>query len=344
MKAQVASYQEESLAPGFWDDNQKAQRVLQAKKGLETKLAKYGDLQDKMGDLDTIFELMAMASPEELEALLAEADKAADQLSGKLDDLTIETLLSGKYDQHSAVLSVHAGAGGIDAQDWAGMMVRMYSRWAEDRGYKVSMVDLQEGQGNVVKSATMIIEGEGAYGYLSTEKGVHRLVRISPYNAAGKRQTSFAAVDVMPEVGDDVDVEIDPADLRVDTYRSSGAGGQHVNKTESAVRITHIPTNVVVTCQNERSQHQNRDMAMRILKARLVELAMDQHKENLKQLAGDYSQITWGSQIRSYVMQPYTMVKDHRTNTEVGNVERVLDGYLEPFISARLKQLQEEKH
>lgn len=343
MRKSLLKYNSASLEPDFWDDNKKAQKTLQAKKALENKVEKYEQVLSDMEDLDTMFELMGLASPVELDSLLAEADLAADQLANRLESLTMATLLSGKYDENSAILSIHSGAGGIDAQDWAAMLFRMYTRWAEEKGFTVTVPDLQEGQGKVLKSATLFIEGEGAYGFLSTEKGVHRLVRISPYNAAGKRQTSFAAVDVMPEVGDDVDVDIEPGDLRVDTYRSSGAGGQHVNKTESAVRITHLPTNLVVTCQNERSQHQNREMAMRILKARLVELAMEEHKENLKDLAGDYSQITWGSQIRSYVMQPYTLVKDHRTGVEVGNVERVLDGYLEPFISARLKQLQEQK-
>lgn len=343
MEKKLAEYNDATLEADFWEDNKKAQEVLQSKKAVEVKLEKYKNLISSMEDLDTMFELMSMASPSELETLLKEADSSVDEIATKLEDLTMITLLSGKYDQSSAILSIHAGAGGIDAQDWAAMLFRMYTRWAEEQGYRVSVPDLQEGQGGVIKSATLFIEGDGAYGFLATEKGVHRLVRISPYNAAGKRQTSFAAVDVMPEVGDDVDVDIDPSDLRVDTYRASGAGGQHVNKTESAVRITHIPTNIVVTCQNERSQHQNRDMAMKIMKARLVELVMEEHKENLKELAGDYSQITWGSQIRSYVMQPYTMVKDHRTGVEVGNVDRVLDGYIDPFISARLKQIQKER-
>ena len=222
--------------------------------------------------------------------------------------------------------------------DWAEMLLRMYTRWAEKRGYRVTMVDLQDDTEAGIKSATLIIEGENAYGYLRNEKGVHRLVRISPFNAAGKRQTSFAALEVMPEIEDDMSIDIDPEDLRIDTYRSSGAGGQHVNKTDSAIRITHLPTHIVVTCQNERSQHQNKEMAMKILMSRLMELKEQEHKENLKELKGDFSLITWGSQIRSYVFQPYTMVKDHRTGAEVGNVNAVMDGDIDYFINEKLKQ------
>ena len=225
--------------------------------------------------------------------------------------------------------------------DWAQMLYRMYSRWAEKKGYKVTLVDMQDDTEAGIKSATLIVEGENAYGYLKNEKGVHRLVRISPFNSAGKRQTSFAALEVMPEIEDDMTVEIDPEDLRIDTYRSSGAGGQHVNKTDSAIRITHLPTHIVVTCQNERSQHQNKEMAMKILASRLMELKEQEHKENLKELKGDFSMITWGSQIRSYVFQPYTMVKDHRTGAEVGNVNAVMDGDIDYFINEKLKQKDE---
>ncbi|MFQ7739906.1 MAG: peptide chain release factor 2, partial [Emergencia timonensis] len=243
-----------------------------------------------------------------------------------------------KYDHNNAIISIHAGTGGVDAMDWAEMLLRMYTRWAEKRGYRVTMVDLQDDTEAGIKSATLIIEGENAYGYLRNEKGVHRLVRISPFNAAGKRQTSFAALEVMPEIEDDMSIDIDPEDLRIDTYRSSGAGGQHVNKTDSAIRITHLPTHIVVTCQNERSQHQNKEMAMKILMSRLMELKEQEHKENLKELKGDFSLITWGSQIRSYVFQPYTMVKDHRTGAEVGNVNAVMDGDIDYFINEKLKQ------
>jgi peptide chain release factor 2 len=235
-------------------------------------------------------------------------------------------------------MHIHAGSGGTDAQDWAEILLRMYTRWAERKGYKIKILDLQEDTEGGVKSATMLIEGENVYGYLKNEKGVHRLVRISPFDAGGRRHTSFSSVDVMPEIDEDLTVEIDEDDLRIDTFRSSGAGGQHVNKTDSAIRITHIPTNVVVSVQNERSQHQNKEVAMKILLSRLTELRLQEHKDNLKELKGDFSQITWGSQIRSYVFHPYTMVKDHRTGAEVGNVERVMDGDLDYFINEKLKQ------
>ena len=265
--------------------------------------------------------------------------KGFDKLKKELDSFRITMLLSGKYDSKNALLSVHAGAGGVDAMDWTQMLLRMYTRWAENHGYRVEVVDVQDDTEAGIKSATFFIEGMNAYGYLKHEKGVHRLVRISPFNAAGKRQTSFAALEVMPEMDDDGDIEIKPEDLRIDTYRSSGAGGQHVNKTDSAIRITHIPTNIVVTCQNERSQHQNKDMAMKILISRLADLKEQQHKETLKEIKGDFSQITWGSQIRSYVFQPYTMVKDHRTGAEAGNVQAVMDGDIDVFINEELKQL-----
>ena len=252
--------------------------------------------------------------------------------------MRLKTLLTGKYDHCGAIVSIHAGTGGVDAMDWASMLLRMYTRWCEKKGYTIKMLDLQDDTEAGIKSATMLVEGENAYGYLKNEKGVHRLVRISPFNAAGKRQTSFAMLEVTPELDEDVSVEINPDDLRIDTYRSSGAGGQHVNKTNSAIRITHLPTNIVVTCQNERSQHQNKDMAMKILKARLTELAEQEHKENLEELKGDYSMNTWGSQIRSYVFQPYTMVKDNRTGAETANVGAVMDGDLDYFINEKLKQ------
>ncbi len=322
-------------APEFWNDPEGAQNTLKKKKSLENRIEKYEALEKGFDDME---ELMLLAEEMEDEE---EADAIAESfrdLQNRLETLKLDTLLSGKYDRNNAIISVHAGTGGVDAMDWAQMLYRMYTRWAEKKGYKVTLVDMQDDTEAGIKSATMIIEGENAYGYLKNEKGVHRLVRISPFNSAGKRQTSFAALEVMPEIEDDMTVEIDPEDLRIDTYRSSGAGGQHVNKTDSAIRITHLPTHIVVTCQNERSQHQNKEMAMKILASRLMELKEQEHKENLKELKGDFSLITWGSQIRSYVFQPYTMVKDHRTGAEVGNVGAVMDGDIDYFINEKLKQ------
>jgi len=279
-----------------------------------------------------------MAEEEPDESLTEEAAGSCKEISDALEALKLRTLLDGKYDQNNAIVSVHAGAGGTDAQDWAEMLFRMYTRWCEKKGYKSKLIDMQEDTEGGIKSATLLVEGENAYGYLKNEKGVHRLVRISPFDSSGRRHTSFASLDVIPEIDEDLDVEIDPDDLRIDTFRSSGAGGQHVNKTDSAIRITHLPTNIVVTCQNERSQHQNKDTAMKLLKSKLLELKEQEHKESLDELKGDYSQITWGSQIRSYVFHPYTMVKDHRTGAEVGNVNAVMDGDLDYFINEKLKQ------
>ncbi len=321
--------------PDFWNNPEAAQKLLKSKKSLETKIEQYETLETGFEDIGELIELAEeMEDEEEADAVVV----SFKELQESLEELKLATLLDGKYDHNNAIISVHAGTGGVDAMDWTQMLYRMYTRWAEKKGYKVTLIDYQDDTEAGIKSATMIIEGENAYGYLKNEKGVHRLVRISPFNAAGKRQTSFALLEVIPEIEDDLTVEIDPEDLRIDTYRSSGAGGQHVNKTDSAIRITHIPTNIVVTCQNERSQHQNKDMAMKILASKLAELKEQEHKENLKELKGDFSLITWGSQIRSYVFQPYTMVKDHRTGAEVGNVNAVMDGDIDYFINEKLKQ------
>ena len=336
LREESKKLEEETMAPGFWDNAEEAQKILKKKSGVDNKIKEYENLEGEFSELVELIEL-AEELDDEGEAEAIEENYA--QLSADLEAYTLKTLLSGKYDQNSAMVSVHAGAGGVDAMDWAEMLLRMYMRWAERKGYKTKLVDLQDDTEAGIKSATFFVEGDYAYGYLKHEKGVHRLVRISPFNSAGKRQTSFAAIEVMPEIEDDLTVEIDPGDLRIDTYRSSGAGGQHVNKTDSAIRITHIPTNIVVTCQNERSQHQNKEVAMKILMARLMDLKEQQHKEDLKEIKGDFSQITWGSQIRSYVFQPYTMVKDHRTGAEVGNVNAVMDGDLDTFINEELKQI-----
>ena len=343
LKSESEKLNEKTLADGFWNDSEAAQKVLQEKKAIDDKIKSYEELLARFDELEELIELCEeMEAEGEAEEAEQEADdviSSFEQLKKDLDSYRVTTLLSGKYDSKNALLSVHAGAGGVDAMDWTEMLLRMYTRWAENHGFKVDVVDVQDDTEAGIKSATFFIEGTNAYGYLKHEKGVHRLVRISPFNAAGKRQTSFAALEVMPEMDDVGDVEIKPEDLRIDTYRSSGAGGQHVNKTDSAIRITHIPTNIVVTCQNERSQHQNKDMAMKILISRLADLKEQQHKETLKEIKGDFSQITWGSQIRSYVFQPYTLVKDHRTGTEAGNVQAVMDGDIDVFINEELKQL-----
>ena len=343
LKEESKKLNEKTLEDGFWNDTEAAQNILKQKKEIDGKIDRYEGL---MAELDDTEEMIALCEELESEGETEEAEEEADgilksyaELAGKIESFKLSMLLNGKYDSGNALLSLHAGAGGVDAMDWTEILLRMYTRWAENHGYKVNVVDVQDDTEAGIKSATFFIEGENAYGYLKHEKGVHRLVRISPFNAAGKRQTSFSALEVMPEIEDDKEIEIRPEDIRVDTYRSSGAGGQHVNKTDSAIRITHLPTNIVVTCQNERSQHQNRDMAMKILVSRLADLKEQQHKETLKDIKGDFSQITWGSQIRSYVFQPYTLVKDHRTGAEVGNVEAVIDGDLDTFINAELQQL-----
>ena len=328
--------------PDFWDDPEAAQKAMKAKKSMEDTIGEFEGLEKSLADIEELIELTEMeeeagASDEELAETAKTIEKDFERIKEKLDAMRLRTLLTGKYDRYGAIVSIHAGTGGIDAMDWASMLFRMYTRWCEKKGYGVKIIDYQRDPEAGIKSATFIAEGENAYGYLKNEKGVHRLVRISPFNAAGKRQTSFAMIEVTPEIDDEINIEIDPGDLRIDTYRSSGAGGQHVNKTDSAIRITHLPTNIVVTCQNERSQHQNKEVAMKILLAKLTELAEQEHKENLKELKGDYSMNTWGSQIRSYVFMPYTMAKDHRTGFESGNINGVMDGDLDGFINAYLK-------
>lgn len=321
-----------SEAPEFWNDQQEAQKILKRFNILRAKREKIDHLQEGLDDLQVMYELA-----EEGE-VLDDIREQIEAYGNKLESFRLETLLAGEYDANNAIIAIHPGAGGTEANDWAEMLLRMYTRWAEAHDYKVKTLDLQPGDVAGVKSATLLIEGINAYGYLKTERGVHRLVRISPFDSSGRRHTSFASLDVSPEVDENVDIEIDPDDLRVDYYRASGAGGQHVNKTSSAVRITHLPTGVVVQCQNERSQHQNREVAMNMLKSRLVEILEQENKEKLDDLKGDYGQIAWGSQIRSYVFHPYTMVKDHRTGTETGNIQAVMDGNIDPFINSSLQQ------
>lgn len=302
-------------------------------KKFKKVVEEYEELKTKFEDAETLID---MAEEEEDQELAAEAQDTVDSFQEEYEKLRISTLLTGEYDRNNAILTLHAGAGGTESCDWVSMLYRMYTRWAGKKGYETEVLDYLDGEEAGIKSVTVKIKGENAFGYLRSERGVHRLVRISPFNAAGKRQTSFASCDVMPEIEEDLEVEIADEDIRVDTYRASGAGGQHINKTDSAIRITHIPTGIVVQCQNERSQHKNKDQAMKMLKTKLFLLKEQQHLEKLSDIRGDVSDNGWGSQIRSYVLQPYTMVKDHRTNEESGNPSAVLDGDLDPFMNAYL--------
>lgn len=334
-KKRIAEIDEIISAPDFWNNPEGGQAIMQEKKRLESKVDKYNALAGKMEDLEVMIELAKEEPDADLEQDIVDT---LAEITKELDAFELETILNGDYDDNNAILSIHPGAGGTESQDWAEMLYRMYVRWAERHGYKVEVLDYLDGDEAGIKSVTMLIEGENAYGYLKSEKGVHRMVRISPFDASGRRHTSFTAVEVMPEVENDTTIEIDDKDLKVDTYRSSGAGGQHVNKTESAVRITHIPTGIVVQCQNERSQIQNRATAMKMLTSRLVEEKIKQQEAKIARLQGEQQDIGWGSQIRSYVFHPYTLVKDHRTNFEKGNVGAVMDGEIDEFINAWLKQ------
>jgi len=333
-RTELAALEAETTAGGFWDDLKNSQKVLQRAKQLKQKCETYDRLYARWQDLSTLCE---MAIEETDESLLPELTAEYAGVEGVLEEMRLSTLLSGEYDSQSAILSLHAGAGGTEAQDWTQMLYRMYTRWAERHSYAVSLLDYQDGEEAGIKSATISIEGLNAYGYLKSESGIHRLVRISPFDASGRRHTSFAAIEVMPDLDDTIEIDIRSEDLRVDTFRSSGAGGQHVNKTESAIRITHLPTGVVVSCQTERSQHQNRDTAMRMLKSRLVEIKEREQLEKIDDIKGEQRAIEWGSQIRSYVFMPYTLAKDHRTNFENGNINAVMDGDIDGFINAYLK-------
>ncbi|AHF08239.1 peptide chain release factor 2 [Desulfitobacterium metallireducens DSM 15288] len=327
--------------PDFWDDPDSAQKVMQELGFQQAKVKMYEDLHAKFEDLTVLYEL---ATEEEDNSLETEVETEVKELQGIFEKLELEILLSNPYDQNNTILTLHAGAGGTEAQDWVSMLYRMYVRWGERRGYKVETMDLLPGDEAGIKSATISIAGENAYGYAKSEKGVHRLVRISPFDAAGRRHTSFASVDVIPEVEeDDSEIMINPDELKVDTYRASGAGGQHINKTSSAVRITHLPTGIVVACQSERSQIQNRAYVMRVLKAKLLELKRQQQADEISEIRGEQQEIAWGSQIRSYVFHPYNMVKDHRTNVETANVAAVMDGEIDEFIAAYLQSTKTAK-
>nr|WP_330392708.1 peptide chain release factor 2 [Anaerocolumna jejuensis] len=320
--------------PNFWDMAEKSSGYVKELKNLKDVVEEYNGLKRGYEDIETLLE---MAYEAEDASLIPEIQSELDKFMEDLEEMRLSTLLSGEYDKDNAIVTLHAGAGGTESCDWASMLFRMYQKWADKKGYVTQVLDYLDGEEAGIKSVTFQINGLNAFGHLKSERGVHRLVRISPFNAAGKRQTSFVSCDVMPDIEEDTGIEIDEGDLRIDTFRSSGAGGQHVNKTSSAIRITHIPTGIVVQCQNERSQFQNKDKAMQMLKAKLYLLKQQENQEKESGIRGEIKEIGWGSQIRSYVMQPYTMVKDHRTNMEIGNAASVLDGNLDPFINAYLK-------
>lgn len=336
MRSQIQQLENRATEPGFWDDLENSQKVLKQTSDLKAKVENYERLDSMYEDTMTLIEL---ADEAEDESLYDEALSEVDALESKLATARLETLLTGEYDKNNAILTFHAGSGGTEAQDWAQMLYRMYSRWAAAHGFNVKEVDYLDGDEAGLKSAVLLIEGENAYGYLKSEAGVHRLVRVSPFDSAGRRHTSFSSLEVMPEIEEDTSVTIPPEEIKMDVYRASGAGGQKVNKTSSAVRLTHIPTGIVVASQVERSQYQNRDVAMKMLISKLVEIKEQQHLEKISDIKGVQKEITWGSQIRSYVFMPYTLVKDHRTGFEMGNVQAVMDGELDGFINAYLKGL-----
>ena len=324
----------EMQAPDFWNDPEKSNQKMREAKNLKDIVGTMDGLSSQYEDILTLIE---MGYEDNDPAIIPDIEQELKEFKETFENIRINTLLSGEYDRNNAILKLNAGAGGTESCDWCSMLYRMYTRWAERKGFALDVIDYLDGDEAGIKSVTFQINGENAYGYLKSEKGVHRLVRISPFNAQGKRQTSFVSLDVMPDIEDDVDVDVRDEDIRIDTYRSSGAGGQHINKTSSAIRITHFPTGIVVTCQNERSQFQNKDKAMQMLKAKLYMLKQEENAEKLSDIRGDVKEIGWGNQIRSYVMQPYTMVKDHRTNEESGNVDAVMDGAIDPFINAYLR-------
>jgi peptide chain release factor 2 len=319
---------------GFWGDPEKSTKIVQLAKNLKDTVQSYKDLELQYEDIGVMIE---MGNEENDPSLVTEVEEMLNEFKEKLEAMRISTLLSGEYDDHNAILKLNAGAGGTESCDWCSILYRMFCRWSEKKGFSIEVLDYLDGDEAGIKSVTIQVNGINAYGYLKSEKGVHRLVRISPFNAAGKRQTSFVSCDVMPDIEEDLDVEINDDELRIDTYRSSGAGGQHINKTSSAIRITHLPSGIVVQCQNERSQFQNKDKAMQMLKAKLYLLKQQENADKLSGIRGDVTDIGWGNQIRSYVLQPYTMVKDHRTNAETGNVNSVLDGSLDQFMYAYLR-------
>ena len=333
MEKIIQDYEAKMLQENFWSDNETAQKIIQESNYLKERIEALKKLQELLDEF-----VITLEYAEEDETLVSEAMSLSRKLRKQIEQFKISILLSGEYDGNNAILTIHPGVGGKDAQDWAEMLLRMYNRWADSKGFKVQTLDYMNDTEGGIKWVTLEITGKNAYGYLKAEKGVHRLIRLSPFDSSGKRHTSFASVEVVPELEGAVDVELNPNDLRVDTFRASGAGGQHINTTDSAIRITHIPTGIVVQCQNQRSQHSNKDVAMKMLIAKLIAVKEMEHKEKIEDLKGDYGQITWGSQIRTYVFHPYTMVKDHRTGYEMGNVQQVMDGDLDEFIEAYLKE------
>ncbi|MHB7980219.1 peptide chain release factor 2 [Clostridium sporogenes] len=333
LKNSISELQNKMQNPNFWNDIKEAQKITSEEKYLKDKLSKYNHLKNTIEDIIGLSQMLSEEDDDMGKEILSEYKNIKEEI----DRFKIETLLSGEYDRNNAIMTLHSGVGGTDAQDWTDMLFRMYTRWAEKEGFTVKIMDLLEAEDAGIKSVTLKITGEFVYGYLKGEKGIHRLVRISPFNANGKRQTSFASIEVLPELTDDQEIEIKSEDLKIDTYRAGGAGGQHVNKTESAVRITHIPTGIIVQCQNERSQHTNKETAMKVLKSRLVELKERSHKEKIEDLTGELKDMGWGSQIRSYVFHPYNLVKDHRTGAETSNVDAVMNGDINIFIIEYLK-------
>ncbi|WP_217424791.1 peptide chain release factor 2 [Virgibacillus ihumii] len=332
-KERIQELELEMASPGFWDDQDSAQKVIGEVNGLKEYVVNFEHLVGQLDNLHVSYELVKEENDQEL---FEELEADVKSLKKDIGNFELQMLLNEPYDANNAILELHPGAGGTESQDWASMLLRMYQRWADGKGFSVETLDYQPGDEAGVKSVTLLIKGHNAYGYLKAEKGVHRLVRISPFDSSGRRHTSFTSCDVMPEMNDDVDIEIKTEDIKIDTYRSSGAGGQHVNTTDSAVRMTHLPTKVVVTCQSERSQIQNRERAMKMMKSKLYQLELERQREEVEALRGEQKEIGWGSQIRSYVFHPYTMVKDHRTNVEAGNAQGVIDGDLGPFIDAYL--------
>ena len=335
LEKQVEKFENQAAAPNFWEDMDNAQKIMQKSNHLKSKISKFKSLSSMVEDCETMIDMLI---EENDDSLASDLEKTLKEVEREIKEQTLQTLLSGEYDSKNAIITLHAGAGGTEAMDWVEMLFRMYSRWAERHNFKTKTLDYIAGDEAGIKSISILIEGQNAYGYLKSESGVHRLVRVSPFDASGRRHTSFASAEVLPEIDETIDIEIRDEDIKMDVFRSSGAGGQHVNKTSSAVRLTHIPTGIVTSCQNERSQLQNRTTAMKMLKSKLIEIKEREHLEKIEDIKGDQKEIAWGSQIRSYVFMPYTLVKDHRTNFENGNISAVMDGDLDDFINAYLSQ------